>query len=253
MEADDRRFVRSHATVTIENQRLRVVVVPTFHGRIVQFLDKRRGLDVIRHTDPDEHFSQFEALGGLVLYVHPEQFSRPRYDVAWEVEDSRDAARVVLRGVCENGLRLRRILELSPEGMRLRTATTVASEGSAPIPVCLHSRAEINPGDLENPTVDFAYRRREGGEYRQRIFPPPEMPLGDLFLGGEGKPAGEWRLVNPGLGFSLINRFQPEAVDRCRLWWRGRRQGQANLGVWSRLQTLKPGESLELKTDYEVE
>jgi hypothetical protein len=142
---------------------------------------------------------------------------------------------------------------LSPHGRRLHTATTVRNQGAAPLPVTLHSRAEINPGDLENPTVDFAYRRREGGDYRQRIFPPPDMPLGDLFLGGEGKPAGEWRLTNPGLGFSLINRFQPEDVDRCRLWWRGRRQGQANIGVWSRMQVLKPGESLELKTDYEIE
>jgi hypothetical protein len=253
IESEDRRFVKSHATLTLENQRLRVVVVPTFHARIIRFIDKSRGIDAIRHTDPDERFSVLETLGGLVLYVHPEQFSRPRYDVAWEVEDSRDAARVVLRGVCENGLRLRRILALSPQGMRLHTATTVRNEGAAPLPVTLHSRAEINPGDLENPTVDFAYRRREGGDYRQRIFPPPGMPLGDLFLGGEGKPAGEWRLVNPGLGFSLINRFQPEDVDRCRLWWRGRRQGQANIGVWSRMRVLKPGECLELKTDYEVE
>jgi hypothetical protein len=253
IESEDRRFIKSHATVTIENERARVVVVPSFQGRVVQFWDKRKGLDAIRHPDPDERFSVLETLGGLVLYVHPQQFSRPRYDVAWEVEAPRDAARVVLRGVCENGLRLRRVLELSPDSTRLLTATTVRNEGASPVPVTLHSRAEINPGDLENPTVDFSYRRQRAPDYRQRVFPPPDIPLGDLFLGGAGKPAGEWRLSNPGMGFSLVNRFREEDVDRFRLWWRGRRQGQANIGVWSEMRTLKPGDSIELKTDYEIE
>jgi hypothetical protein len=78
------------------------------------------------------------------------------------------------------------------------------------------------------------------------------MPLGDLFLGGATLPAGEWRLENPRLGFALVNRFAPDAVERCRLWWRGRRQAQANLGVWTRRRLLAPGESAELATDYEI-
>jgi hypothetical protein len=251
-EAEDREFVKSHATATLENQYLRVVVAPSFHGRVIRMIHKPTGIDAVRDTDPDERFTALEALGGLVLYVHPEQFSRPRYAVAWQVENS-SAGSLLLRGVCDNGLRLRRALELSSGGPALHTSTTVTNEGAAPVPVTLHSRVDINPGDLENPAVDFAFKRRGGGEYRQRIFPPPGIPLGDLFLGGDGAPDGEWRLTNPGLGFALVNQFPTQQVDRCRLWWRGRRQGQANIGVWSPQRTLAPGENLTLETDYQIQ
>jgi hypothetical protein len=215
-------------------------------------IHKPTGTDAVRDTDPDERFTALEALGGLVLYVHPEQFSRPRHEVAWQVE-STDAGSLLLRGACANGLRLSRALRLGSGGPMLRTSTTVRNEGAAPVPVTLHSRVDINPGDVENPAVGFAYKRRGGGEHRQRIFPPPGMPLGDLFLGGDGIPDGEWRLTNPGLGFALVNQFPPGQVDRCRLWWRGRRQGQASLGVWSPLRVLAPGESLTLETDYLIQ
>ena len=101
--------------------------------------------------------------------------------------------------------------------------------------------------------MDSAYKRRGVGEYQPEIFPPPGRPLGDLFLGGDGAPDGEWRLTNSRLGFALVNQFPPEQVDRRRLWWRGRRQGQASLGVWSPRRMLAPGESLTLETDYLIQ
>lgn len=251
-EAEDRTFVKSHPTAAFENRHLKAVVVPGFHGRVVSMILKTTGRETLRQTDPDERFTALEALGGLVLYVHPEQFSRPRYDVEWQV-DSSGPGYLHLRGVCANGLSLHRTFELSAATPRLHTSTTIRNEGPAAIPVVLHSRADINPGDLENPTVDFAYKRRGGSVRQQRIFPPPGMPLGDLFLGGEELPDGEWRLTNPGLGFSLVNQFRPEQVDRCRLWWRGRRQGQVNLGLWSPQRTLATGDSLTLETDYLIQ
>lgn len=253
VEAEDREFVKAHATAVLENRYLKAVVVPTFHGRIVSLVHRASGREALRLTDPDERFTALEALGGLVLYVHPELFSRPRYDVAWQL-DGTGPGLLGLRGACANGLRLSRTLELSSGGLVLHTSTTARNDGPAPVPVSLHSRVDINPGDLEDPTIDFAYKRRGGGaEYRQRIFPPPGMPLGDLFLGGAELPDGEWRLTNPRLGLAIVNRFHPGRVDRCRLWWRGRRQGQANLGVWSPCRTLAPGEELTLETDYLIQ
>jgi hypothetical protein len=248
-EAEDREFVKSHATAVLQNRHLKAVVVPGFHGRIVSLVHMATGHEALRLADPDERFTALEALGGLVLYLHPEPFSRSRHDVAWQVART-GPEYLELSGVCGNGLRVHRTLELDGGSPLLRTATTVRNEGPAPIPLTLHSRVEINPGDLENPTVDFSYRRRGGAEHRQRIFPPPELPLGDLFLGGDELPDGEWRLTNPRLGLTIANRFPPGQVERCRLWWRGRRQGQANLGVWSPPRTLAPGENLKLETDY---
>jgi hypothetical protein len=248
-EAEDREFVKSHATAVLQNRHLKAVVVPGFHGRIVSLFHTATGREALRLADPDERFTALEALGGLVLYLHPEPFSRPRYDVAWQVART-GPEYLELSGVCGNGLRVHRTLELDGSSPLLRTATTVRNEGPAPIPLTLHSRVEINPGDLENPTVDFSYRCRGGAEHRQRILPPPELPLGDLFLGGDDLPDGEWRLTNPRLGLTIANRFPSDQVESCRLWWRGRRQGQANLGVWSPPRTLAPGENLKLETDY---
>ncbi len=252
IEAEDRQFIREHRTVTLENRFLRVVLVPSFHGRIIHLVDRQRRVETLRLADPDERFTALEALGGLVLYAHPEQFSRPRYDIAWEVEEQKSPERLVLRGVCANGLQLRRTLELDAHGPLLRTVTNAENRGQQEIPLTLHSRAEIYPGDLENPAVEFSYPMPGGRRFRQTIFPPPDIPLGDLFLGGEGKPMGEWQLGNPGMGFALVNLFVREEADRFRLWWRGRRQAQANLGVWSPRKHLAPGESLPLRADYEI-
>lgn len=250
-EAEDREFVKSYATAVLENRHLRAVVVPGFQGRIVSLVHLATGREALRLPDPDERFTALESLGGLVLYLHPEPFSRPRYGIRWKVSRA-GPSDLELSGVCDNGLRVQRTVEVDGGSPLLRTATTVRNEGAASVPVTMHSRVEINPGDLENPTIDFSFRSRRGAEHHQRIFPPPELPLGDLFLGGDELPDGVWRLANPRLGLTISNRFDPSQVEHCRLWWRGRRQGQANLGVWSPRRTLAPGEEFRLQTEYGI-
>jgi hypothetical protein len=63
---------------------------------------------------------------------------------------------------------------------------------------------------------------------------------------------GEWRLIMPGIGLELSNRFPNDQVDRCQLTWRSRGEDRIYLSLLSGVRTLAAGESLRLDADYAV-
>jgi hypothetical protein len=135
----------------------------------------------------------------------------------------------------------------------LHTVTVVENAGKTRVDAVIESRADVNPGDPDDPAIDFAYKRKDGRAEKEQLLPPLQENYGDVFFRDEQKPDGEWRLINTALGLALINRFPPDQVERCRLWWRGRKQNTISLGLWSPKRTLAPGESLRLEADYLVE
>jgi len=69
-EREFAQYVKSYHVATIENDVLKVAVAPGFHGRIISMVDKRTGRQAVRQPDPDERFSNLEAMGGIVLLAH---------------------------------------------------------------------------------------------------------------------------------------------------------------------------------------
>lgn len=252
MEREYRRFVKIHQIAVLENRLLRAVVVPSYHGRIVSLENRGIGCNAVRESYPEERFTGMEMLGGIVLLLHPDFYTRPRFEPEWSVE-SNTGTEMGLRGECENGLRVWRRLWLDAESPLLMTSTTVTNASAAPVAVTLHSRADANPGDPENPTIDFAFTPRRGAVVRKTLVPPIAENQGDEFFRGDQKPDGEWRLINSSLGFTLANTFPFEQVERCRMWWRGRKQNPFSIGLWSPRRTLQPGESLSLDAGYRVD
>jgi hypothetical protein len=251
IDKEYRRYVRNYETVTIENAGMRVVVAPGFHGRIVALFHRATGQNALRLSDPDERMTGMEVQGGLILLAHPEFYSRNQFETEWTVE-SHDARELKLRGVCPNGLRLARRLWFADETPVIRTSTTAHNESGEPLAVTLQSRAQVNPGDRQNPTVDFSFPRRDGTRRHDQILPPTGDNQGDEFFRDDQRPSGEWSLINSGNGIKLTNRFADDQVERCRFWWRGRRRNTVAIDVWSPLKTLAPGENITLETDYGV-
>lgn len=250
MDREYRRYVKSYPTAVVENSWLRVTAVPGFYGRIVSLIDKRSGQNILRMPEPDDRLNSTEVLGGLVLLAHPDFYSRTHYESEWTVESNDGVRELILRGVCSNGLALQRTLRLSPQAPVVETVTIVRNQGKTPLPVTLQSRAEINPGDRENPRIDFAFPSRGGAAVRKRILPQVAANYGDEFYRDGERPAGEWSLINPPGNFTLTNLFADDQVERCRFWWRGRRRNTIALSVWSPRRTLAPGETLTFRTDY---
>ena len=252
-EAEFRRYVRSYPVRTLESSTLRADVVPSFDGRVMRLIHKRTSRDGLRIADADERMSNFEGMGGISFFAHPDYLSRERYEFDWRSELVEGPAALVLRGVSPNGLVIRRRIELGDDAPVLHTVTTVENSGPAALPVAIQARAEVNSGDPEAPAVTVRFPAEGGPVFEKELLGPAGSFYGNEEYGGGGRPAGEWTFLNPGVGVRLTNRFRAPEVDRIRLLWRGRRQNTVQLSLWSPTRTLAPGETMKLEADYVVE
>jgi hypothetical protein len=252
IDREYRRYVRNYEAFTLENAALRAVAAPGFHGRVVALFN-RAGTNALRLSDPDERITGMEVQGGLILLAHPEFYSRNQFETEWTAASQNGSREMVLRGTCANGLQLDRKLWLAGEKPVLHTSTTARNTSEKALTVTLQSRAQVNPGDRQNPSVELSFPRRDGTHRRDRILPPAGDNQGDEFFRDNERPAGEWSLINSADRVTLTNRFPDAQVERCRFWWRGRRRNTVAIDVWSPLKKLAPGESLTLETDYAAE
>jgi hypothetical protein len=119
--------------------------------------------------------------------------------------------------------------------------------------IALQSRVEFQPGDMDHPSVEFAYQSEGGRPVHKTLLPVANSYYGIETFPGKVAPVREWRLINPPLALTLVNRFNLEQSAIRRLWYRGRGENKVSLCVWSPERLLAPGESLSLDTDYGIE
>ena len=246
-DEDFAAYVRPYRLATLENERLRVHVVPELGGRITHIIDKRNDRDLLRHPEPGA--KQYPNLGGLTVAPYADYVSRLPFSVKWDFDAGAAEGTVALAGTSENGLKLRRTLRL--EGAFLRTETTLENASSAPVEALLQSRWEVDPGDLE--TVSVSYRRQDGGAVRKDLIEPEKQPTGTEFYSDAAQPDGEWRVVNRTGGPVFVNRFPKELVARCFLNWTLKSENRVGMAVASQRRMLQPGDRLVLRSDYGLE
>jgi hypothetical protein len=246
-DEDFKTFVRPYHVVTLENERLRVHVVPALSGRVTHLIDKRSSRDLLQHPEPAA--KQYPNLGGLSVAPYADFVSRSPFSTEWQLEAGATAGMVVLSGISENGLRLHRMLRL--DGSFLRTETVLVNHSGAPVEAVLQSRWEVDPGDLEKVTV--VYRRQDGTSVNKRLIEPEKPPTGTDFYNGGDQPDGEWRVTSPDDGPVRVNLFAKDQVARCFLNWTAKSENRVGMAVASHRRKLEPGDRISLQTDYGVQ
>ncbi len=88
-----------------------------------------------------------------------------------------------------------------------------------------------------------------GEKADKQLILPGEPPTGSETLKGSNVPGGEWTLARAGFT-EIINRFPKDLVERTTLGWTAKGGPKVTLGIWSKKQTLAPGERLRLESDY---
>ncbi|HTS60389.1 MAG TPA: DUF4838 domain-containing protein, partial [Candidatus Acidoferrales bacterium] len=239
-------YVRPYAAVTLENEHLRVHVVPDLAGRVVQIFDKHTGKELLFQPDPSA--KQYPNLGGLTVAPFSDYLARAPWATRWALAPGGTATETALDGSCENGLKVRRRLWL--EGSTLRTRTVLENAGSEPIDALLESRWEVDPGPLD--AASLSYRTQAGVPTETRFIQPGRQPSGNETYAGTEQPDGEWSIVMRGGGPVTVSRFAKDQVARCFLNWTAKGENRVGLTVASERRTLKRGESLMLDADYGV-
>ena len=250
LETDEKEFERRlirHGVVTLENQTLRVQIVPGLDARIVSLTHKPSGKELLLRPDPGER--GYPNVGGITVQAYPDYQSRP-WEASWQVV-SASADRVRLAGSLANGLRLRRTVELA--GNEVRMESELENGAAAPIQAALAVRANYGPGRVQDPRLGVAYRTRDGKAVDRTLFEPGLETSGAETLEGAACPDGAWRALHRGGGPVLLNRFSSDQVPRVRLEWSVRGDNRLTLGLWTAEHELKPGQVLRLEASYAVE
>ena len=123
----------------------------------------------------------------------------------------------------------------------MRTAPVAENGSAGPLDVVLQTRADLEPGDIDQARVAWPKERV--------LIRPGEQPVGNETLKDADVPAGEWSLRRAGMA-EVTNRFDRTLAERATFSWTAKGGSRVTLGVWSKKRTLQPGERLRITADY---
>jgi hypothetical protein len=241
-EAQWNRYLKPFPFVTLEDATLRADIVPGLNGRVLRLIDKPSGLDLLHRPRPGEH--DYPNLGGLTASVLVDYKSKPIAST-WRLVHAAPPREAVEEGVAANGLRLRRTWRI--EDGQLKSTTRVDNPTGGPIELVLQTRAFFAA-----PELGFSFGEANGAWTDRVLRAPGTPPAGSQTLEGAQRPAGAWAVWRAEANLRVVNRFSPEQVERCMVDWSVRGSKRSSLNLYSPRTTLAPGQSIELRSNYQV-
>ncbi len=239
--------IQPYRVVTLENTRVAVQVVPLLDGRVVSFVDKAAGREMLFHPDVGDR--QYPNMAGLRAAPRTDYVATDAWDMKWSAEPRTDKSEVVLVGTSTNGCQIRRTLRLIDETASLRTETTLMNGGAGAIEAALMAIIDVAPSDIE--TLALAYSKRDGSIVHKKLLAPGQRPSSSGTYDSPDGPAGEWRIVDS-TGTKLTSRFDTAQAGRVSYSWSGKGSPVVSLTVWSERRALKSGERIQLDVEYAV-
>ncbi|XP_031482012.1 uncharacterized protein LOC116252095 [Nymphaea colorata] len=233
----------SRIPVELESSDWVLHIVPWIGGRIISMLHAPSGMQWLQ--------GEIE-IGGYEEYSGVEYQSAGRSEkysvVARNLEQPDEEETISLKGDIGGGLVLLRCISLPKEKPEvLRISSRIVAENLGPGSggfsrvVCLRVHPTFT---VQHPTeVYVAFTSMVGSKFEFR----PES--GDLTFEGDGRPNGEWMLVDRRAGFGLVNRFDKDDVQKCMIRWR---TGICNLELFSAERPVSKDAPLQISHEYEV-
>lgn len=238
---------RREAIVWLENDRLRVAVLPGVGGRILRLIDRDTGqnlffepMNITELADPGAGYFRY---GGYEEYTRKD-FASPGWEIALTAtrHTTEHATDVQMEGVTPEGLRIRRTLTL-PTGAsgELTCRTELINESTTPRPAMIRVHPEIKlSDDLQQTRLVL---REATGEFLV-------TPVSGIASMTEHPPAGWWGVVDAASGRGLVNIFAAgSATTHLHL---DRAQNSMNLELFGPATNLAPGQSLSFEHRYRV-
>jgi hypothetical protein len=234
----------AHEAVLLENDNLRVGIVPDLGGRIVSLQDKASGSEMLLQRPPDAE--GYPAAGGYEEYASS-GYRGPGVNSKFAAQRSGQA--VVLKAQVTHELLLERRIELSASGAAVRITSVLTNTSDHPVEGSLRSHPEFTGSDLREMTVQIA--RAKGPGERIALTPPDAMGQWERFMTRDEIGGGALMLVDAGRRLGLRLRFDPSQVSQALLDW-SVAGPRVDLELYSIRKTLAPGESLTLTQSIEI-
>jgi len=232
--------------VRLENEHLRVDVVPGLGGRIISLYHKGKERELLLPPQPDGR--EYPWSGGYEEYSQRGGRSDGWHDT-YEYREEVPRRRVLMWSTLSNGLKMERTLELSETDDLLTIRSGIVNISSEAKMACLRAHPKLQLGPTEQVVVSFT--TVAGGSRSVRLRTEPGESRAKLRLEGKGRPDGVWEAANHRLGLAIRQHFHPGEVAECLVDWLPARE-RFFLELSSPEDTLAPGESIRMTHRYEI-
>lgn len=235
---------RSEPIVWIENDALRVGVLPGLGGRLIRLVDKRTGHNFMEEhpgtTTLDSIGDRYFNYGGYEEYIGRD-FAGPGWEWAYDsrVVQQPDATAIVVTATTDDW-RLERTY-LLPRGDRgeLSVESRLTNRSASPVTTLLRTHPQFTLGD---DGAELALLiQAENGSIRQTT-------LDEQHDGVTIQPAGAWAVIHPDQERVLLHRF--EAKQAQPYLFKG--DGYFQLELFGQTTTLAPEQTLVMRQHVAV-
>ena len=233
---------------SLENDHLRLTLVPALGGRIWRMLARETGEDVLWRGPLPWHAVQeglrdraYRNFGGYEEYAS-QAWGGPGWAEPFDATVAPDGLSAVMSAALPEGLALERAVRLLGDRAGVEIASRLANASE-----------ETVSGAVLRGHPQFSFRFEAGNlalRVRQSDATWRDLPFAsETWLMGDDLPAGAWAVVNPATGEGILNEFDPSQVRACYLFI-DRSNGYYNLELFALPRDLEPGEALELTHRY---
>ena len=238
---------REEPIIWLENERVRVAVLPGVGGRILRLIDRRNGRNLFHEplhlTELDDTGAGYFRYGGYEEYTR-KAFASPGWELALQptLRTTDEGTELELVGVTPDGLRIRRVVRV-PAGDRpeVECQTELTNEGSLPYP----AQIRIHPEMKITERLDAARLL-----VRQADAQPYIAAVSDVASMRDHEPAGWWAIVDAATGRGLLNTFESgTATSHLHL---DRAQNSLNMELFGPATNLPPGGTLAFHHIYRL-
>jgi hypothetical protein len=241
-----RQRVERHAVITLENQDVRLEVVPELGGRIVELIHKDTGINLLHGLGPEDNF--YPVWGG---YGESTTWTWGGTGFANAYAAEVDGRKVKLAATARNGLRFERTIALPEQGAKVHFSSSITNVGNDTTTyrlVCrMNLKADLEQVALKARSADGTFAQPLASEEKKHTYRPVQTSRYD----GPNKPSGAWRLENVAAGFTVENTFDEEQVEACWLV-ASKKAGWARMEVQSAEREVPPGGKIAIDHSWEI-
>ncbi len=234
------------AAVRLENENLRIDIVPGLGGRIVSLFHKGKERELLLPGQPDGReypwsggYEEYSQRGGRTDGWHEEY--------GFQIEEP--GRRVCLHADLPNGLRIERTLDLSPDAdiLTIQSRLSNVSGEKKMASLRVHPIFQIGPTEQ----VIVAFETITGVSRSIQLRTAPGVARDHILLQDDERPQGEWTARNENLGLAVTQNFDPAEVEQVLLDWLPSRE-RFYFELIAPEKNLARGEWMQMTTRYEV-
>jgi len=218
---------RAVSVITLENDFLRLDVVPAMGGRIWRGTEKLTGNPIFSvYGSEEEGYEAFEA-------GYEEYGSADYRGTGWNEDYAvleQSATTITMAAKLRGGLTFTRRIELLPRRHAFRITSSLSG---APAKQAVF---RTHPTFFAPDVTQVALRwRRPDNSWEEYKIPPSAVDgeAAQLWLREDKLPAGQWAIVDPVLKRALVNTFDVQEVSVCYANW-NKSLKRCNPEQWSR-------------------